>query len=273
MAESRMPALDALLAELGDAGRRLREIDACEGAAGNISVCLRQPPEPSDRFSAQEVIELPQAVSKLAGAAFLVSGSGCRLRDIIRDPCANLGWLVVGPEGRTARLYTSPNREFARLTTEFNSHLAVHEDQMAASGTDLHAVIHAQPPFLTYLSHIPAYQDEAYLNGQLLRWQPETILQFPEGLSCIPFHTPGSPELMAKTVVELRQHRLVVWAKHGVMARSALSVSHAADLIEYAEAAARYEYLDLAAGREGAGLSPEELRTICSDFDIRSDLV
>jgi rhamnulose-1-phosphate aldolase len=134
-------------------------------------------------------------------------------------------------------------------------------------------VIHAQPPFLTYLSHIPAYQDKAYLNSHLLRWQPETILQFPEGLSSIPFHTPGSAQLMAKTVAELREHRLVVWAKHGVVARSAVSIGHAADLIEYAEAAARYEYLNLAAGGEAAGLSPEELRAICSDFGVRSDLV
>ena len=65
---------------------------------------------------------------------------------------------------------------FERVTSEFNSHLAVHYDQICESGTNFHAVIHAQPVHLTYLSHIPRYQDEQYLNTHLLRWQPETII-------------------------------------------------------------------------------------------------
>ena len=32
---------------------------------------------------------------------------------------------------------------------------------MRATGTNFHAVIHAQPMHITYLSHVPRYQDEA----------------------------------------------------------------------------------------------------------------
>lgn len=67
-------------------------------------------------------------------------------------------------------------RRFERVTSEFNSHLAVHYDQVMASETNFYAVIHAQPPYLTSLSHAPRYQDEATLNHRLLRWQPETIV-------------------------------------------------------------------------------------------------
>jgi hypothetical protein len=45
------------------------------------------------------------------------------------------------------------------------------------------ALIHAQPPYLVYLSHIPAYREERVLNRLLLRWQPETLAQLPEGLA------------------------------------------------------------------------------------------
>jgi rhamnulose-1-phosphate aldolase len=36
-------ALDEILASIGEAGRRLLEIEASEGAAGNISVYLGRP--------------------------------------------------------------------------------------------------------------------------------------------------------------------------------------------------------------------------------------
>ncbi len=51
----------------------------------------------------------------------------------------------------------------------------------------------------------------------------------------------------------LRKHPISIWAKHGVMSRSDLSIKHAADLIEYAETAARYKVLNLAVGEIGEG--------------------
>jgi rhamnulose-1-phosphate aldolase len=179
---------------------------------------------------------------------------------------------VVEEGGRTGRLYTSYHRLFRQLTSEFNSHLAVHYDQVTSSGTNFHAVIHAQPPHLTYLSHIQRYQDETYLNHHLLRWQPETILQLPEGIGFVPFHVPGSPELMRATLDSLHRHRIVIWAKHGVMARSDISTKRATDRVEYAETAARYEYLNLTTGEQGLGLLPEEIRAICAAFNVEQTI-
>jgi len=272
MLEAPYPELDDLLEMIGEAGQRLSDIDASEGAAGNISLCLRWPLEPRGRFPVVEMIDLPQAVPELAGATFLVSGSGRRLREIMDEPAASLACVVVDNSGRTAHLYSAHQRRFQRVTSEFNSHLAVHYDQVLASGTNFHALIHAQPPYLTYLSHVPRYQDEAYLNHHLLRWQPETIVQLPEGVGFIPFKLPGSAQLMAANVAELRAHRIVVWAKHGVMARSDVSVKRAADRVEYAETGARYEYLNLTAGEAGEGLSPDEIRAICQAFGVNQTI-
>ncbi len=269
------PTLDELLQMMGETGKRLAEIEACEGAAGNISICLHSNGrsaawnvEPSARFPLTERIQLPMPVPELAGAVFLVSGSGRRLREIFDEPEAHVGCIVVEEGGTTGRLHTSPRRRFARVTSEFNSHLAAHYDQILASGTNFHALVHAQPPHITYLSHIPRYQYQDFLNRRLFRWQPETIIVLPEGVGLIPFCVPGSAELASRTVELLKKHRAVLWAKHGLMVRSDVSVKQAGDKIEYLEAAARYEYLNLIAGEPAEGLSAEEVLAVCRALNI-----
>ena len=270
--EAPFPELEELLTLVGQAGQRLSDIDASEGAAGNISVYIGWPLDPRRRFPKAETLELPVALPELAGKSFLVTGSGRRLREIIEDPAANLGVVVVDAGGQTGQLYTSPRRLFAHLTSEFNSHLAVHRDQVHLSGTNFHTVIHAQPPHLTYLSHIPRYQDQNYLSRHLLRWQPELIVNLPEGVGFVPFQIPGSPELETATVQALRTCRVVLWAKHGVMARSDLSVKRASDRIEYAETAAAYEYRNLLNHEQAEGLSDDEIRAICGAFNVKQSV-
>ncbi len=265
--------LDSLIRAIGEAGKRLSEIEAAEGAAGNLSMCVRGPLDIAARFPEGREVTLPMSVPELAGVAFIVSGSGRRLRDILDDPEGNLGCLVVKSGGKAGRLFTSPRRRFTRLTSEFNSHLAVHYDRLLQLGAiSLHAVVHAQPPHLTYLSHLAAYQDEVFLNRHLLRWQPETIIQMPEGLGTVPFLVPGSMPLVEATREALRRHQIVVWSRHGAMARAYDSVMHACDLIEYAEAAARYEYMNLSAGEPSTGLSAEEIRAICKSVGIEQTI-
>lgn len=262
------PTLDDLLLTMGEAGKHLADIEASEGAAGNLSVCVRWGLDLRSHFPLAGEIALPLPVPELAGATFIVSGSGRRLREIVADPEANLACITVEAGGRTGQQYTSNRRRFERVTSEFNSHLAVHYDQVLKTGTNFHAIVHAQPVHLTYLSHVPAYRDLTYLNRRLLLWQPETIMNLPEGIGIIPFHVPGSAELMSATVESLRRHRIVIWAKHGVMARSDISIKRAVDRIEYAEAAARYEFDNLAAGGAGEGLSVDEIRAICKAYNV-----
>lgn len=272
MLEAPFPELDEFLTAIGEAGYRLSEIEASEGAAGNISIYIGWPIDVRRRFPLVETIPLPEAAPELAGGTFLVTGSGRRLREVIEDPVANLGCVTVEADGRTGRLYTSPRRLFERLTSEFNSHLAVHHDQVVRVGTNFHAVVHAQPPHLTYLSHIPRYQNENYLNRHLLRWQPELIVQLPEGIGLVPFKIPGSSDLMAATVESLSKHRIVVWGKHGVMARSDVSVKRAADRIEYAETGAHYEYMNLVNHEQGEGLSADEIRAVAQSWNLEQSI-
>ncbi|HEY0738423.1 MAG TPA: class II aldolase/adducin family protein [Herpetosiphonaceae bacterium] len=267
------PDLEELLVTIGTAGQRLGGINASEGAAGNISIVIGWPLEVRRRFPISEPFELPLPAPALAGHLVIVTGSGRRLRDIHQDPAANLAVVMIDADGQTARLHTSPRRLFERPTSEFNSHLAVHNDQIARTGTNFHALIHAQPPHLTYLSHIADYRNQAYLNRHLMRWEPETIVNLPEGIGVLPYKLPGSPAMMEANVEGLREYRVVVWSKHGVMARSDLSVTRAADRIEYAETAALYEYMNLVNGNRADGLTEDELREVVQAFNVPTTLV
>ncbi|HVO42679.1 MAG TPA: class II aldolase/adducin family protein [Aggregatilineales bacterium] len=270
--EAPYPEFDEILTMFGEVGHRMSEINATEGAAGNISVYVGWSIEPRRRFPIEETIQLPEPVPALANKSFIVTGSGRRLREIIQDPTPHLGFLIVNDGGTTARLFTAPDRRFTRLTSELNSHLALHEDKIARTGTNFHAVIHAQPPHLTFLSHIPAYRDERYLNQHILRWEPESIVNLPEGVGHVPFHVPGSPEQAAGTLEALRHHRLVIWGTHGVVACSDVSVKRASDLIEYAETGAHYEVMNLSAQERGEGLTLDEIRAICVAFHVSQNI-
>lgn len=260
------------IAQLGSAGKRLTEIGASEGASGNLSVYLRGPTQPPPLFTQSEAFELPFEVPELARGWCVVSGSGTRSRDLERAPDTCLGCLEFDQRGQGARLWYAPTRRFARITSEFNSHLSVHRDHVGKHGWAFHAVVHAQPRKLVYLSHLTAYQDPGYLNRRLLRWQPETILNFPEGVAVVPFLMPSGRELMLASENALRTHRIAVWSKHGVVARSSDSVLHATDLIEYLETAAAYECLDKIMGGDAEGLTNQELRQICATYSIDQTL-
>jgi len=267
------PELNEILASIGEAGGRIAAIGASEGGAGNISVCIGWPIEVRRQFPVTEEIPLPLSAPHLAGRRIIVTGSGRRLRDIATDPAANLGVVLVHAGGETGTLHTSPRCLFDGLTSEWNSHLGIHDDAIARADTNYHAVLHAQPPHLVYLSHVPEYRDEAYFNRRLLRWEPETIVNLPQGVGVLAFMLPGSAQLMEANVASLRTHRVVLWGKHGVVARSDISVTRAADRIEYAETAARYEYMDLVAGQRAEGLSLDEMRAVVAAFNVTTDRV
>jgi rhamnulose-1-phosphate aldolase len=136
MLDEPYPELDDLLTMMGEAGRHLAEIEASEGAAGNISICLRWPVELRTRFPVISEIDLPQPVPELTGATFLVSGSGRRLREIKDEPTANIACLVVDEGGLTARLYTAYNRRFERVT--------------GSAECDFHAILSSPELFRTF---------------------------------------------------------------------------------------------------------------------------
>ena len=258
-------SFDKIVQEIGSAGVQMTQIGAAEGSAGNISVFVREFDRLGADFHLRGEMALPVCTPALAGGWLFVSGTGRRLRDLATQPHTSLCLLHIHPGGMQASLYAGTD---LRPTSEVNSHLAIQDDQVARRRVDSHALVHAQPVHLTFLSHLQAYADTRGLNRRLLRWEPETVITFPEGIGTLPYLLYGSAGLMAATVEGMRAHRAVVWQRHGIVTRSDKGVQHAADLVEYAETAAHYEYLNLQLGEPSQGLSYEQLREICSSAGI-----
>lgn len=262
-----------ILQAMGQAGQRLDHMSAVEAGAGNISFCTAQRVDIEEVFPVVEHnVALPWEVPALAGYTVFVTGSGCRLRDVAERPFATVSAFVIDEGGRTGSWYTHPAKEFARPTSEFNSHLAVHHDQVARRGVEQHVAIHAQPPYLVQLSHIDQLRNFDGFNRAILRWEPETIVQVPQGIEVLDFMVPGSQELMENNVRALRDHQIVLWSKHGIMVRSDMTPLHAVDKIEYVETGAMYEIRNRMAGGSGTGLKDEEIQAVIDAFGVDTAL-
>jgi len=274
MADNMVEHLQGWIREMADAGTRLTHIGALEGTAGNMSLFL--PADAPDVMNYVDTIYAPvrdvdlSSHAGLPAGVLFVTGTGRRLREIGSRPEAVLCALVIGANGR-AVLHRAPGSE-VEPTSEIDSHVSINAACLGGVPS-VHAIIHAQPPKLTWLSHIPAYRNFERLNRQLMRWQPETLVTFPEGIGILPFDTPGTPRHGVGTAWAMRHQRLVIWAKHGVVARSTKGPMAAADLIDYAETAAGYEVTDILAGRPADGLTIAELRSIATRFGVSTSII
>lgn len=269
-----MPDIEGWIQEIGRTGELLHEMGAAQGGAGSISLFL--PSETTGlrgfclaRFPRSGTYRL-SGDSQLPHGTLLITGTRRRLRDVQADPDSVLCAIQIEPDG-SAWLHRSKKHE-VEPSSEIDSHANVHAVQLSGAPR-VSAVVHAQPPNLTYLTHIREYRETEVLNRQLLRWQPETIAMIPQGIPVIPFETPGTARQGQLTRDAMVRHQIVLWSQHGVIARSTRGPVAAFDLIEYAEAAARYEFMDLQAGRVAEGISLEEISDIARRFNVAAPIL
>ena len=255
-----------IIEEMGRTGLEMTLMQSAEGASGNISVFVRELVGLNKHFTQIKPIKLPGKLTGLANGWLVVTAAGNRLRDITSSPEENLCVLNFLPDGEQALMYTAID---LHPTSEYDSHLLIHNDHVSNRGLDYHAVIHVQPLYLTYLTHLMQYSETIHLNRRLMRWEPETITFLPEGIGIVPFRLPGTLEQARATLEAMRQHRLVVWQRHGVISRSDESLRKAADLVEYAETAAHFEFLNLTLGHTDGGMSDDEVKKICQVNGIK----
>ena len=98
-------------------------------------------------------------------------------------------------------------------------------------------------------------------------------MNMPDGIGVLPFLLPGSRQLMDETMLSMREHQVVVWSQHGVIARADHSLQNALDLVEYIETAAHYEGLNLYTGEKSTGIPPDQLRAIAEMWNVRQKML
>lgn len=269
-----MPDIDGWIQEIGRTGELVHEMGAAQGGAGSISLFL---PSETTGLRGFSLARFPRSGpyrlsgdNRLPHGTLLISGTRRRLRDIQGNPDSVLCAIQIEPDG-SAWLHRSKKHD-VEPSSEIDSHANVHAVQLSGAPR-ISAVVHAQPPNLTYLTHIKDYRETGVLNRQLLRWQPETIAMIPNGIPVVPFETPGTARQGQLTRDAMVRHQIVLWAQHGVIARSRQGPVAAFDLIEYAEAAARYEFMDLQAGRVASGISFDEISAIAKRFNVNAPVL
>ncbi|MBP6979056.1 MAG: rhamnulose-1-phosphate aldolase [Bacteroidales bacterium] len=192
-----------------------------EGNAGNISANVTGNPgtEPDDPLSSFAVYPLPGVYKILAGQYFLVSGASIRMRNLAKQPRMNLLLIRISDDG-TSYIHLPIWQEIdpsLRPTSEFCTHLSIHE-YLISGGRQEKTILHTHVNELIALTLDQRINSESVLNSILGSVLLEMNVMIPKGVGLIPYLEPGSCGIARATVESLRQHDLILWAKHGVIA-------------------------------------------------------
>ncbi|MDO4400041.1 MAG: rhamnulose-1-phosphate aldolase [Coriobacteriia bacterium] len=204
----------------------------------------------------------------VGGELFIVTGAGKYMRKVEVDLSDNIGIVEMNAAGNAYRVVWGFD-DSGRPTSEFETHLLIHEMCSKLSDGDDRVVYHAHTPNITALT-TAFVLDSRVLSRVLWKSTTECIIAAPEGVGLLPFTQPASNELAEKTAALMEDFRAVVWSGHGVIACSQ-TFDDTFGLIDTLEKAA-YIYIMARAmrgGEEAANLlSDDNLRTICASYEL-----
>ncbi len=126
-------------------------------------------------------------------------------------------------------------------TSELPSHLLTYAF-LIKNNFNQRAIIHTHPDHLIALSHLKKYAGEKPINHLLRSIHPEMKIVIPEGIGYVKYRKPGTEGLARATVEQFKNHRLIIWERHGCIAVGK-DLFEAFDLIETADKIARIFFL------------------------------
>jgi rhamnulose-1-phosphate aldolase len=195
-----------------------------EAGAGNFSLRVEAP-----RLTGSE-LDLPVRVSRLAGKTLLVKRTGARMRDVAANPLAALCLVQVSETGSACRIHPAA----ARPTSEFASHLAVHNVLLRLRPEDK-AVLHCHPTATIALSLL--IKDPRELAGLVTRMHSEGPVLLQGRVAALRFLAPGSIDLARATASALEKTQCAIWPGHGAIAVGP-DLDAALDIMEMVDKAA-----------------------------------
>ena len=230
-----------------------------ERNAGNISLNLTGLLEVKNNDIAGRKYIKCSMPAEVAGLVIFVSGTGERLRDLIKTPEKAACIIAVDSKAEGYRIiWGGEGRPDIKPTSEFVTHLAIHRFNHQ-SGNNHRCIVHTHPAELIALSHHSVFgHNQDALNKALWSMLPEISLFVPKGICLIPYALPGSKALADYTVEGLKKHSVILWAKHGALATGA-DAHEAFDYLDVANKGAKIYLKCLQAGFYPEGMSDEEM--------------
>ena len=260
-------ALPEIKRDISAAAGYLWEKGWAERNAGNISVNVtRKISEFPAGLDYHPEIKLGRSYPNLKNNILVVTGTGTRMCDVEKDIYANTCLLAINENGNSYRqIQKSDLPTEPQPTSELPSHLSIHE-MLVAENRREKAILHTHPNKLIALTHIKNYCNEGKINRLLWSVQPETCVFIHDGLGFVPYLQTGSHELAEATIRKFRDHRVVLWEKHGCLAIGK-NAEEAFDLIDIAEKSADIFFTVKNAGYEFEGISPRDLDDLRATFN------
>lgn len=210
-----------------------------------------------------EVLDVPEHVQ---GEFILITASGSQFRTLCLQPEVDTGIIQLTPKGYkvVAGFVTGK-----RPTSEIFMHVLAHAARLKVD-PEHRVVIHNHATNIAVYSLLDEVTSES-LTLDLWSVLTESIVVFHDGIAVLPWEVPGTQLIGVDTARELATHRLVVWAKHGVLS-TGKDYQDCFGLIEKADKAAHIALeLKRVSGKsvsENNVLSKADLRKICDVLGV-----
>ena len=257
--------LNKEIAKIAEVAGYLWQRGWAEYNGGNISVCvthaLRDDEKKVPAISPR--VELPVVMSHLCGDVFYVTGTGKRMRYVSSDVWDNGSLIRISDDGSYYEIiYKNP----VRPTSELPSHLSMH-DYMREIGRDSRVVLHTHPTDLIALTHDAHWLDSENITHMLWSMIPECRIIVPRGVGIVPYEIPGTMDLARFTIKQLKNHDVVFWEKHGILATGA-DVVDCFDVIDTLSKSAQIYLTARTAGFIPEGMSDKQLDDLVVAFHL-----
>jgi len=205
-------------AEIAEVASYLWQKGWAEASGGNISVNVTEfYPGIRMDFRTYPMIPLEVNYPAIAHHYLFITAKGSRMRTLAKDPGSGLCLIKISKKGDSYQvLFEDPESPLVP-SSELPSHLAIHNHLVKLGGMEK-AIVHAHVHEMVALTFDPAMQEEARLNEVLLKMHTETAFFIPEGIGYVPLFAPGSQDLAKATLKSLKNHKIVLWEKHGCLA-------------------------------------------------------
>jgi rhamnulose-1-phosphate aldolase len=239
--------LNASLKSIGKVAGWLWERGWAEWGAGNISVNITGLFSETTLHQNKNAQAYPLANLSLSlSLSLLTTLSGSRMRQIMKKPEHGLCVLNFSKKSEPAVIPLTKSKHPPSPTSEFASHLLIHQT-LLNHRPDHKAVLHTHPAEIIALSQIEKLRSQEAINDELSAILPELRIYLPEGIAFVPYHESGSMELAKASAEAMKDFRVAIWEKHGIIATGS-KLEEAFDAIDLVAKAARIWLLIRSAG-------------------------
>lgn len=220
-----------------------------EWGAGNISVNITGLISETNLHQNKNAQAYPLANLSLSlslSLSLLTSVSGSLMRQIMKKPEKGLCLVNFSENSEPGIIPLTKHKHPPSPTSEFASHLLIHQT-LLKHRPDHKAVLHTHPAEIIALSQIEKLRSQEAINDELSAILPELRIYLPEGIAFVPYHESGSMELAKASAEAMKDFRVAIWEKHGIIATGP-TLEEAFDAIDLVAKAARIWFLIRAAG-------------------------